>query len=92
MKGKVKMNIIVHTKTNCPWCDMAKEWLTEHGFEYSVIIHDDDAERQEFYERCGNEVRTVPQIFVDEERIGGYQDLIHSNLQDIKAIKFDEEF
>jgi glutaredoxin len=41
---------------------------------------DNDGERQKFYESVGNGVRTVPQIYVDGERIGGFQDLIKSHL------------
>ncbi len=86
------MNIIVHCKTFCPWCDMAKEWLTEHGFTFDVILHDDDDERQEFYESCGEDVRSVPQIFVNDERIGGYQDLISCGLEYTKPVSFDSDF
>ena len=86
------MNITVHTKTFCPWCDMAKDWLVEHGFEFDVILHDNDDERQNFYESCGEGVRSVPQVFVNDERLGGYQDLIHSGLEYTKKVSFDSDF
>jgi len=85
------MEIIVHTRSNCPWCDMAKDWLTSNGFKYKVVVHDDIREKMKFYESCGNDVRSVPQIFVDDERIGGYQDLIKSGIEQIN-VKFDSEF
>jgi len=92
------MDIIVHTKTHCTWCDMAKSWLTENGFEYETILHDDNDERQEFYESCDQDVRSVPQIFIQLQeneppiRIGGYQDLIKSEFFYSSKIKFDSDF
>ena len=28
-----------------------------------------------FYEKIGDNVKTVPQVFIDDKRIGGFQDL-----------------
>lgn len=86
------MNITVHTKTHCPWCDMAEEWLINNEFKFDVILHDDDDERQEFYESCGSDVHSVPQIFVNGERLGGYQDLVKSGLEYTNKVKFDSDF
>jgi len=74
------MKITVYTKTICPYCTSAKMWLKNKGYSYEEVNLDDDAERQKFYERVGEGVRTVPQIFVDDERIGGYQELVKSRL------------
>jgi glutaredoxin len=74
------MNIKVYSKTNCPYCVSAKNWLKQRGYAYEEIVIDNDSERQKFYESVGNGVRTVPQIYVDGERIGGFQDLIKSHL------------
>lgn len=74
------MNIKVYTKTSCPYCVSAKNWLKQRGYTYEEILMDSDSERQKFYESVGNGVRTVPQIFVDGERIGGFQDLTKSRL------------
>ena len=74
------MNIKVYSKTNCPYCVSAKNWLKQRGYAYEEIVIDNDGERQKFYESVGNGVRTVPQIYVDGERIGGFQDLIKSHL------------
>jgi len=74
------MNIKVYSKTNCPYCVSAKNWLKQRGYAYEEVVMDNDGERQKFYESVGNGVRTVPQIYVDGERIGGFQDLIKSHL------------
>jgi glutaredoxin 3 len=74
------MKITVYTKTICPYCTSAKMWLKNKGYSYEEINLDDDSARQTFYESVGNGVRTVPQIFVDGERIGGYTELLKSRL------------
>lgn len=74
------MNIKVYSKNNCPYCVAAKTWLKNKGYTFEEINLDNDNERQTFYESVGNGVRTVPQIYVDGERIGGYSDLTKSRL------------
>lgn len=74
------MRIKIYTKSICPYCTAAKHWLKTRNFVYEEINLDDDGERQKFYESAGDGVRSVPQIYVDEERIGGYQELIKSRL------------
>jgi glutaredoxin len=81
------MKIEVHSKTICPYCQMTKQFLSEHRVPYEEHVYDDDAERQSMYDRFGlvGNQRTVPQIFVVEDdgsrtRIGGYNDLRASDL------------
>ena len=86
------MEVVVYSKTVCPYCVQAKQYLTRHGIEYIEKNLDDDEERQAFYANYPG-VRSVPQIFVDGERIGGYQELIKSDVAARKqAGNFDEEF
>lgn len=70
------MNIEIVTKTDCPWCEKAKNLLDSLGKEYNSTVLDDEQERKAFYDRCGNGVKSVPQIFIDDVRIGGYTDLL----------------
>lgn len=70
------MKITVHSKTGCPYCVKAKKLLRQYQLEFEVVTHDNDAERQEFYKSVGEGVKTVPQIFVDDERVGGYTELL----------------
>ncbi len=85
------MEIIVHTKTTCSWCDKSKRWLKDRGYSFKTVIHDDDDERSNFYQKCGDNVRTVPQIFVDGKRIGGYRELVGSKLNNFD-VSFNEDF
>jgi glutaredoxin 3 len=81
------MNIRVVTKTDCPFCSMAKNWLKEHAFKYEEDLIDNEEERLAFYqtingatevvgETNSRRVNSVPQIFIDGKRIGGYDDLM----------------
>lgn len=67
------MNIEIYTKDGCPWCDKAKEWLDNHGLDYDVIDLTHDETRMAFYEEY--QVNSVPQIFINGKRIGGYTEL-----------------
>ena len=59
---------------------MAKQVLDLHNYEYTETILDDDDQRTQFYESCGDNVNTVPQVYLNGERIGGFEDLLRSNL------------
>lgn len=76
------MEIIVHSKSNCPYCYRVKTLLNELGKPFTEILHDDDSERRNFYKTCGDGVKSVPQVFIDGVRIGGYLDV----LKDIEKI------
>ena len=73
-----KMEVLIYTKSNCPFCEKAKAWFTQHGFGYTQVLLDDEEQRLAFYQRISNgrEVRSVPQIFIDEKHIGTYNDLM----------------
>ena len=72
------MKIHLVTKNNCPYCDKAKLLLTELKKEFSYEILDNEEERLAFYSMCGEGVTSVPQIFLDGIRIGGYSDLLRN--------------
>jgi len=67
-------NVLIYTTATCPYCVQAKQLLQAKGFTYKEIRVDlDDAEREKMMTLSGR--RTVPQIFMDEEHIGGFDDL-----------------
>ena len=53
---------------------MAKKLLKDRGLLYTeILIDNDDTERDRMVELSGR--RSVPQIFIDEKHIGGFDDL-----------------
>ncbi len=68
------MSIVMYLRQTCPFCVMAKRLLAEKGWEWTEIdIQQDPERRAEMIERSGR--HTVPQIFIGDEHIGGFDDL-----------------
>ncbi len=67
--------VIVYTIPSCPYCDRAKALLTQRGVEFETIEIDpsDESQRKELFEK--SKLRTFPQIFADDQAIGGYDQL-----------------
>jgi alkyl hydroperoxide reductase subunit F len=71
-------NIEVYTKEWCPYCAKAKALLKSKGLSYREIdVTSDEVLQQKMVKRSGR--RTVPQVFLDGESIGGYDDLANFN-------------
>jgi glutaredoxin 3 len=70
------LKVEIYTKNNCIWCDRAKLLLDSKDIEFKEIDLSDDQKREKFYTSIGENVKTVPQIYIDDLRIGGYQDLV----------------
>lgn len=70
----------VYTTPICPYCSNAKQLLKSKGVEYEEIgMHDlSREERAELMQKTNN-YRTVPQIFVGETFVGGFDDLNRLN-------------
>lgn len=68
------MNAIVWSKYNCPYCDQAKALLTQRGIKYEERKIGDGYTREELLEAVPN-ARTVPQIFINNQLIGGFTEL-----------------
>lgn len=66
----------LYTKPTCPYCIAAKQLLANKGvtFEDIVITTLSENERAELATRTNNH-RTVPQIFIGETFVGGFDDL-----------------
>ena len=68
------MSAIVWSKYNCPYCDQAKALLTQRGIKYEERKIGDGYSREELLEAVPN-ARTVPQIFINEQLVGGFNEL-----------------
>ncbi len=65
----------VYTTNYCPYCVRAKQLLDVKDVTYSEIdVTSDDAARMALVQKSGGR-KTVPQIFINDVAIGGYDDL-----------------
>ena len=66
--------VLMYTTAVCPYCQMAERLLRSKGVEDEKVRVDlEPARRVEMMEKTGR--RTVPQIYVGETHVGGYDDL-----------------
>lgn len=69
------MKVKIYSKPNCPWCVKAKELMNKIGVDYEELVLDVDYKREDLRELVPENLPlTVPQIFIDGKRIGGYED------------------
>jgi glutaredoxin len=68
------MKAIVWSKDQCPYCDQAKNLLKMKGIEFEERNVSHNWTREQLLEAVPN-ARTVPQIFLDEELVGGFTEL-----------------
>ena len=75
LKASPVANIVMYTTAVCPYCINAERLLTAKGVkEINKIRVDLQPElRQEMMQKTGR--RTVPQIYIGEQHIGGFDDL-----------------
>ena len=69
------MKIVVYSKPACQFCVKAKDLLTRLGYEYTEKVVTKDISLEGFFKELGKTVRTIPQIVIDENHIGGYTEL-----------------
>lgn len=70
----VMSKIDIYTTQWCPYCTAAKSLLDKKGASYNEIDADDPEVRSAMVQRAHGR-RTVPQIFVGDTHVGGYDDL-----------------
>ena len=73
MKGEI------YTKDQCPYCVQAKNLFKSKGWEFTehhINATTRDTLLENLTTRLGESPRTVPQIFIDDQAIGGYTDLV----------------
>ena len=65
----------VYTRPTCIWCIRAKELLNSKGIPFKNLDINDDELRKELKVKAPG-IKTIPKIFKDGKRIGGYEDLV----------------
>lgn len=68
------MKAVVWSKDHCPYCDQAKSLLTQKGIEFEERKIGEGYTREDLLEAVPT-ARTVPQIFLDGELVGGFTEL-----------------
>ena len=67
--------ITIYTGPLCNYCDAAKRLLTRNNVSYNEIdIGTEDGAMEEMIKKA-NGKRTIPQIFFDDQHIGGYDEV-----------------
>ncbi|MDF1758884.1 MAG: glutaredoxin 3 [Legionellaceae bacterium] len=67
-------NIVIYSGARCSYCVRAKELLKRKGLSFTeILIDEDDKSREEMVEKTNR--FTIPQIFINDQHIGGYDDL-----------------
>ena len=68
-------HVLIYSKANCPYCEWAKNFFKNKNIPFEEIRIDLNEEKRQEMEQLTKR-RTVPQIFINQEPIGGYDDLI----------------
>lgn len=69
-----KPHVVMYTTTICPYCHRAKRLLDSKGVRYEEIHIEGNSHRlREMMDRSKR--RTVPQIFIGDHHVGGYDDM-----------------
>ena len=86
------MTITVYSKNNCVFCNKAKALLKNLGLEYEEksLEKDFGSDPSKLIEDIGKNVRTMPQIKIDGELIGGYNQLVE-HFADQKKVNYKGE-
>jgi glutaredoxin 3 len=67
-------NVVLYSMNNCANCKKAKMLLESKGYTIDVRSIDEDVDAMRFISEGG--YRSMPQIFIGETHIGGYNDLL----------------
>ena len=68
-------DIVMYSTGWCPYCERARALLERKGLPFREIkVDEDPTERQAMLARSGGR-RTVPQIFIGEHHVGGFDEL-----------------
>ena len=74
-------NIIIYSSNNCGSCELAKSLLESLNYQYQEINIQEMPDKRDEMLRKSNGRRTVPQIFISDVHVGGYDELnrLHLN-------------
>ena len=68
-------SVVVYCTTHCPYCMRARTLLDKKGVAYSEINLDSQPEKRPEMEKLSGGRTSVPQIFIDDFHVGGFDDM-----------------
>lgn len=69
------MEVVIYTKDDCNWCVKAKQLMNQIGMKYTELHLGVDYTREKLRDIVPENLPlTVPQIYINNKRIGGYED------------------
>jgi len=71
------LNIFVYTKSKCPNCEAVKQLLKSKGLKFIENDMDTESVRQAFH-FAYPDVRGMPQVFINDQRVGGLLGVQHA--------------
>lgn len=69
------VKVEIYTKDGCPFCDRAKALLKHKDVSFTEINVGNDPVKRENLTKISNGSKTVPQIFINGQHVGGCDDL-----------------
>lgn len=84
------MKVTIYSKQNCTYCSKAKVMLDNLGIEYTEKKLEEFKTVDDMLEDIGKKIKTMPQIKIDNELIGGYHQLVE-HLDDKGLVNFKGE-
>lgn len=73
-QSKNMKKVVIYSKSYCGYCKSAKKLLEQKGISYNEIEVDTSEIKEAMVKRAGG-AQTVPQIFINDQHIGGFDDL-----------------
>lgn len=69
------VRVLMYSTVVCPYCTMAERLLKARGVDSieKILIDQNESLREEMMKKTGR--RTVPQIYIGETHVGGFDDL-----------------
>ena len=84
------MKIKIYSKNNCVYCTKAKHLVKSLGLEYEEKKLEEFESVDKMFEDIGKVVRAMPQIKIDDNLIGGYNQLVE-HFADMKKVNYKGE-
>ena len=82
LNGLFMARLTVYSTGLCPICDKTKAVLVKWGIPYEEVLVDQDQAGLREFSRVTNGARTVPQITIDGNWIGGFSELTELHMDD----------